>query len=71
MNWMEFGINLHVKDYELQTIENDYRSTKERRIHLLMEWLKITTVPTWGHIVQALSEIRDYRVAKRIADRYG
>ena len=71
MNWKEFGINLHVKDYELQTIENDYRSTKERRIHLLMVWLQITIVPTWGHIVQALSEIRENRVAKRIADRYG
>ena len=64
----ELGLELGVRESDLNDIEVDYRfSVADRRRETLRKWER----PSWSKLVRALVAINERRVARNIAEKYG
>ena len=70
IDWIPFGLFLEIKMEELKTIEKDYSTLQNRRLHMFYEWQKKVT-PTWSAVVSALMGIGMKRLASELAHEHG
>ena len=68
--WYLLGIYLGLRPSTLDPINADYKTTRECRTHMLIEWQRHVT-PTWSAVVKALVGIGRERLASDIATKYG
>ena len=69
-DWLHFGIFLHMKSHLLKAIKNDYSTTSDCRMHMLVEWEK-QEIPTWSSVVLALKKLGMQKLASKLANAHG
>ena len=71
VDWHSLGVKLGIEDYELDTIGRDYhgdnRCCKDK---MLSRWLRVTELPTWKAVVDALCLMGENAVAAKIKNKY-
>ena len=67
--WYLLGIYLGLHPSTLDPINTDYKTTKECRTQMLIEWQK-RVIPTWSAVVKALVGIGRERLASQLATKY-
>ena len=70
VEWRELGTVLGISDDEMDEIEEDKQTTKERRRALLRRWFDGHTKVCWEELTDSLRVIGKHRKAKEIADKY-
>ena len=70
-NWFLMGVYMGVPDWELMAIRSDYQDTDDRKTHMLMKWMKLTSDLTWSAVVRALVGIKMRSLAEKVALKYG
>ena len=68
--WYLLGIYLGLRPSTLDAINADYKTTRECRTQLLLEWQR-RMIPTWCAVVKALVGIGRERLASELATKYG
>ena len=68
--WLHLGIFLHMKPHLLKAIKNDYSTTSDCRMHMLVEWGK-QEIPTWSSVVLALKKLGREKLASKLANAHG
>ena len=71
-DWRSLGLNLGVRDYELDQIEssNPNEGCGRWRQEAISLWLQRTPSASWKNVVNALQEMRQYTLAERIHREY-
>ena len=67
--WYLLGIYLGLHPSTLDPINADYKTTKECRTQMLIEWQR-RVIPTWSAVVKALVGIGRERLASELATKY-
>ena len=67
--WYLLGIYLGLHPSTLDPINADYKTTKECRTQMLIEWQRCV-IPTWSAVVKALVGIGRERLASELAAKY-
>ena len=68
--WYLLGIYLGLRPSTLDPINADYKTTRDCRTQMLIEWQKCV-IPTWSAVVKALVGIGRDRLASELATKYG
>ena len=68
--WYLLGIYLGLQPSTLDPINADYKTTRECRTQMLIEWQR-HVIPTWSAVVKALVGIGRERLASELATKYG
>ena len=69
--WYPLGLQLGVPEADLRMIENTYKRTEDKKLHMLSEWQRINEQPSWSKLVRALVAVNERHVARTIAVKYG
>ena len=69
-DWFHFGIFLRVPISMLEAIEKDYKTAKERKTRMLIQWGREAEL-TWAGVVQALVGMGRKALATHIGTKYG
>ena len=67
--WFVLGTALRLPQESLEALYHDYRSTKERFVHMLVLWINLEE-PTWEKLVQALKTARLPCLAAKVASKH-
>ena len=67
--WFTLGLNLGLDVYTLKGVKKDRMETDDCRRDMLGIWMTEQEA-TWSKVVQALVQIKMYRLAVRIASKY-
>ena len=72
-NWRGFGFQLKLKLNDLDEIERDCHTTKDRFLKMLSQWHKSTksSIGNWRTIYNALQQLKETRLAQTVAWKYG
>ena len=71
VNWYSLGVKLGIKGHELDTIGIDYHGDNTRCKHnMLSRWLRVTELPTWKAVMDALCLMGEHAVASKICQKY-
>ena len=68
--WYLLGLYLGLRPSTLDLINADYKTTRECRTQMLIEWQK-HVIPTWSAVVKALMGIGREGLASHLAAKYG
>ena len=68
--WYLLGIYLGLRPPTLDPINADYKTTRDCRTQMLIEWQR-RVIPTWSAVVKALVGIGRERLASELATKYG
>jgi len=68
VDWHQLGIQLGIPVSELSNIEADYHKNERRKTETLSLWLRRTPNASWEHVVKALRQMGEKRVAENIAE---
>ena len=69
--WYELGLQLGVKDAELEGIEKDnQRDLKSCRRNMFRAWLRITPNPSYQQLAEALMAVGEEREADLLCKKY-
>ena len=69
-NWFKLGINLSIPKHELDKIERDFQGNDRQMLEMLDRWLQRTPNAALEHLVCALEQMGENRVAKNIRQKY-
>ena len=67
--WFTLGLNLGLDVYTLKGVKMDRKGTDDCRRDMLGIWMREQEA-TWSKVVQALVQMKMYRLAVRIASKY-
>ena len=72
VKWHSLGVKLGLEDHELSTIEQNHRGDNERcKSEVLSRWLRSAKLPpTWKAVVDALQQMGEHAVARKIQAKY-
>ena len=70
-NWDELGLELGLKQSQLDATDSDKRTTDQKRRDVIMKWFKNSVPPCWEDVVRALKKMNENNLANKIAQRYG
>ena len=68
VDWHQLGIQLGIPISELSKVEADYPKNERRKTETLSLWLWRTPNASWEHVVKALRQMGENRVAENIAE---
>ena len=68
-DWFTFGIYLELEVAALQAVKSNQIDTDSCRREMLSIWMR-EKEPTWYKVVDALVELKLYRLAVKIASKY-
>ena len=72
IRWYELGLQLGVKDTELEVIKRNNPGDLEAcRRDMFRAWLRITPSPSYQQLVEALVTVREVREADLLNNKYG
>ena len=71
-DWRSLGLNLGVRDYELDQIESSHpaEGCGRWRQETISLWLRRTHSASWENVVKALRQMRENKVAAAIEQKY-
>ena len=71
-DWRSLGLNLGVRDYELDQIESSHptEGCGRWRQETISLWLRHTRSASWENVIQALQMMRENRLAEEIHQKY-
>ena len=71
-DWRSLGLNLGVRDYELDGIESSHptEGCSRWRQETFSLWLRCTPRASWENVVKALQTMRENTLAERIHRKY-
>ena len=69
VNWQGVGLQLGIKDYELQKIELDYHQHDERNREVFRVWLRTQTTANYDDLIKALEVVGEKTVAQQLRGR--
>ena len=72
-DWYGLGIHLDIPTPELDSIRYEPRLCRiqDRKREMFSVWMKELSEPSWSHVVKALKEIGQERLAHKISLKYG
>jgi len=70
VEWMPFGLYLGVAVATLKQIQKNHQTTPLCKQEMLYTWMREWR-PTWLKVVEALVHIKMFRLAVKIASKYG
>ena len=69
--WHTLGMYLGMTEDEIREIEQDHPGdTARRRVAMLDKWLKKEENPSWIRVIEALEEMSEVTLAKKIRKKY-
>ena len=68
-DWLALGVYLGLEMSTLMSVKKDRLRTNECRRNMLGIWMKEQEA-TWSKVVQALVQMKMYRLAVRLASKY-
>ena len=71
-DWRSLGLNLGVRDYELDQIESSHptEGCSRWRQETISLWLRRTRSASWENVIQALQMMREKRLAEGFDQKY-
>ena len=71
-DWRSLGLNLGVRDYELDQIESSHptEGCSRLRQETISLWLRHTPSALWENVVKALRQMGENKVAAKIEHKY-
>ena len=71
-NFFGLGLQLNIKEYDLNVIEKDNRGDVRKQMRLMFQqYLRQTVSPSWQEVATALNTIGEEKLADMIAKKYG
>ena len=71
-NFFGLGLQLNIKEYDLNVIEKDNRGDVRKQMRLMFQqYLRQTVSPSWQEVATALNTIGEEKLADTIAKKYG
>ena len=70
VNWQGVGLELGVKDYELQTIQLDYHHHDDKKREMFRAWLRTSVNPNYDDVIKALEAVGERKVAQQLRDKF-
>ena len=72
-DWYGLGLHMDVPTAELDLIRYEPRLCRiqERKWEMFSVWMRELSEPSWSHVVKALKEIGQERLAHKISLKYG
>ena len=70
VNWQGVGLQLGVKDYELQKIQLDYHRHDDQKREMFRVWLRTSVNPNYDDVIKALEVIGERKVAQQLRDKF-
>lgn len=71
-NFFGLGLQLNIKEYDLNVIEKDNRGDVRKQMRLMFQqYLRQTVSPSWQEVATALNTIGEDKLADTIAKKYG
>lgn len=64
--WFDLGIQLEIKDYDLEKIQHDKGDTDSCKTQMVIHWLRNDTTASWKKLCDALKHMGETRVAQQI-----
>lgn len=69
--WYRLGLELHIDDITLQTIQYDTRGDcRESLKRMVQEWFQSCEKPTWRKLIDGLRAIGEVVTAQNIQDKF-
>ena len=70
VNWQGVGLELGVKDYELQKIQLDYHHLDDQKREMFRAWLRTSVDPNYDDVIKALETVRERKAAQQLRDKF-
>ena len=69
VDWKPFGLCLvGMKEHDILKIEQDNIKTEDRKLALYSKWLSVNSEATWRDVIDALTSIKENKLAQDIKD---
>ena len=65
-DWKGLGIQLDLKNHQLEEIEAEYRKITDRKMKMFTCWINNDFDVSWAHLITALRDIGDRKIASDI-----
>ena len=69
VNWQGVGLQLGVRDYELQKIKLDYQRHDDRKRGMFRAWLHTCVNPNYHNLIKALEAVGERKTAQQLRDK--
>ena len=71
VNWQGVGLQLGVKDYELQKIKlNNPLCHDDQKREMFRAWLRTSVNPNYDDVIKALEAVGERNVAQQLRDKF-
>ena len=70
-DWYTVGLQLGVREADLDDIESNYSDIRERRRGMFKTWLRTTPNPSYAQLARALFLAEENNIARSICQKYG
>ena len=72
IEWYDLGLQLELKDADLQVIKrNNLGDLKACRREMFKAWLRVTPIPSYLQLVEALVAVDEVTEAEYLCEKYG
>ena len=69
VNWQGVGLQLGIKDYDLQKIELDYQRHDDRKREMFRTWFRTSTTPNYPDLLKALEAVGEKRAVQQLQNK--
>ena len=70
VNWQGVGLQLGVKDHELQKIQLDYHRHDDQKREMFRAWFRTSDNPNYDDLIKALEAVGERKVAQQLRDKF-
>ena len=71
IKWFQLGLKLGISPDDLDVIKEDNKNDVDAaRLSMLKMWLDECENPSWEEVIQALKDIKQRRLAKKLEGKY-
>ena len=70
VNWQGVGLQLGVKDYELQKIKLNNPRCHDQKREMFRAWLRTSVNRNYDDVIKALEAVGERKVAQQLRDKF-